>query len=61
MKSKVQVLTPFVPVELIGEQEISQVVLEEVKGDRKEVLQIDDLIVNFGFISSLKISLKTGV
>ncbi|MCM3161168.1 ferredoxin--NADP reductase 2 [Metabacillus litoralis] len=53
MKSKVQVLTPFVPVELIGEQEISQVVLEEVKGDRKEVLQIDDLIVNFGFISSL--------
>lgn len=53
MKSKVQVLTPFVPVELIGEQEISQVVLEEVKGDRKEVLQIDNLIVNFGFISSL--------
>ncbi|MFD2215899.1 ferredoxin--NADP reductase 2 [Metabacillus endolithicus] len=53
MKSKVQVLTPFVPVELNGEQVISQVVLEEVKGDRKEVLEIDDLIVNYGFVSSL--------
>lgn len=53
MKSKVQVFTPFVPVELIGEQAISQVVLEEVKGDRKEVLEIDDLIVNYGFVSSL--------
>ncbi|UGB30108.1 ferredoxin--NADP reductase 2 [Metabacillus sp. B2-18] len=53
MKSKVQVLTPFVPVELNGEQAISQVVLEEVKGDRKEVLEIDDLIVNYGFVSSL--------
>ncbi|PGT89244.1 ferredoxin--NADP reductase 2 [Bacillus sp. AFS040349] len=53
MKSKVQVLTPFVPVELIGEQAISQVVLEEVKGDRKEVLEIDDHIVNYGFVSSL--------
>lgn len=53
MKSKVQVLTPFVPVELNGEQAISQVVLEEVKGDRKEALEIDDLIVNYGFVSSL--------
>jgi ferredoxin/flavodoxin---NADP+ reductase len=51
--SKVNVVTPYVPSNLIGEEYIKQLVLEEVKGDRKEVLDIDDLIVNFGFISSL--------
>ena len=51
--SKVNVVTPFVPTELIGEDNIEQLVLEEVKGERKEVLDIDDLIVNYGFVSSL--------
>ncbi|MTH53850.1 SidA/IucD/PvdA family monooxygenase [Bacillus mangrovi] len=51
--SKVDVMTPFVPEELIGEDRIEQVVLQEVKGERKEVIDIDDLIVNFGFVSSL--------
>jgi thioredoxin reductase len=51
--SKVNVVTPFVPTELIGEDDIEQLVLEEVKGERKEVLDIDDLIVNYGFVSSL--------
>lgn len=53
MNSKVNVVTPFVPTELIGEESIKQIVLEEVKGDRKEVLDIDDLIINYGFVSSL--------
>lgn len=52
-KSKVDILTPFVPSEVIGDTSIRQLVLEEVKGDRKEVLEIDDLIVNYGFVSSL--------
>ncbi|MBZ5750316.1 MULTISPECIES: ferredoxin--NADP reductase 2 [Metabacillus] len=51
--SKVNVVTPFVPTDLIGEDNIEQIVLEEVKGERKEVLDIDDLIVNYGFVSSL--------
>lgn len=51
--SKVNVLTPFVPAELVGEDRIEQLVLEEVKGDRKEIIEIDDLIVNYGFVSSL--------
>ncbi|MDR0139930.1 ferredoxin--NADP reductase 2 [Metabacillus idriensis] len=51
--SKVQVLTPFVPKELTGTDNIEQVVLEEVKGERKEVVDVDSLIVNFGFVSSL--------
>ena len=53
MNSKVNVVTTFVPTELIGEESIKQLVLEEVKGDRKEVLDIDDLIINYGFVSSL--------
>lgn len=51
--SKVKILTPFVPSKLIGQENIEQLILEEVKGERKETLTIDDLIVNFGFISSL--------
>ncbi|MDQ0857579.1 ferredoxin--NADP reductase 2 [Bacillus sp. V2I10] len=51
--SKVQVLTPFVPKELTGTANIEQVVLEEVKGERKEVIDVDSVIVNFGFVSSL--------
>ncbi|WP_203288730.1 ferredoxin--NADP reductase 2 [Metabacillus sp. cB07] len=51
--SKVQILTPFIPTELTGTDKIEQVVLEEVKGDHKEVLDVDAVIVNFGFVSSL--------
>ena len=36
--SKVNVLTPFVPTELIGEDRIEQIVLEEVKGDKNKYL-----------------------
>ncbi|RDI41473.1 ferredoxin--NADP reductase 2 [Falsibacillus pallidus] len=52
--SKVEVKTPFVPTELIGDEEgIKQLVLEEVRGDEKAVIDLDSLIVNFGFVSSL--------
>ncbi|WP_243387720.1 ferredoxin--NADP reductase 2 [Bacillus kexueae] len=53
LNSQATVLTPFVPTELIGNERIEQLVLEEVKGDRKEVIDVDDVIVNFGFVSSL--------
>jgi len=52
-KSKAEILTPFVPEKLIGENQIEQIVLQEVKGDRTEVLDVDAVIVNFGFVSSL--------
>ncbi|KYG26156.1 NAD(P)/FAD-dependent oxidoreductase [Priestia endophytica] len=51
--SKVNVLTPFVPVELIGDKKIEQLLLEEVKGERKEIIDVDEVIVNYGFLSSL--------
>lgn len=51
--STVQIITPFVPAELIGEERIDKVVLEEVRGTRKKTIDVDDVIVNYGFVSSL--------
>lgn len=54
MKSSVDVKTPFVPVELIGDENgIKQVVLEEVKTKARETIDVDAVIVNYGFVSSL--------
>ncbi|WP_078544234.1 ferredoxin--NADP reductase 2 [Litchfieldia alkalitelluris] len=53
MNSKVEVLTPYVPVELVGAENIEQVILDEVKGDDKLTVDVDAVIVNFGFVSSL--------
>lgn len=54
MNSSVDVKTPFVPVELIGDENgIKQVVLEEVKTKTRETIDVDAVIVNYGFISSL--------
>lgn len=53
-KSSVQVKTPFVPVELVGDEHaIRQVILEHVKEGTKETIDVDAVIVNYGFISSL--------
>ncbi|PLR79353.1 ferredoxin--NADP(+) reductase [Bacillus sp. V3-13] len=52
--SKVQVKTPYIPVELIGDDnEIKQIVLQEANSDSKEAIDVDAVIVNFGFVSSL--------
>ncbi|WP_070119445.1 NAD(P)/FAD-dependent oxidoreductase [Bacillus marinisedimentorum] len=53
MNSKVNVKTPYVPKELVGEDRAERVILNKVKSDEEEVLEVDDVIVNFGFVSSL--------
>jgi ferredoxin/flavodoxin---NADP+ reductase len=53
IKSKVKVKTPYSPTELIGKDKIEKIVLEEVKGDATETIDVDAMIVNYGFISSL--------
>lgn len=53
MKSKVRIMTPFTPEELIGGEQIEQVKLKEVKGEKEEILDVDAVLVNYGFISSL--------
>ncbi|NEU31904.1 NAD(P)/FAD-dependent oxidoreductase [bacterium LRH843] len=54
IKSNVQVKTPYIPVTLIGnEKGIHTVRLEHAKVGTNELIEIDDLIVNYGFVSSL--------
>lgn len=53
-KSKVEIKTPFVPAEFTGDENgINQVVLNSVDGESKEVIDVDAVIVNYGFVSSL--------
>lgn len=52
--SKVDIKTPYVPAELIGdENEIKQVVLQKARSEETETIDVDAVIVNFGFVSSL--------
>ncbi len=52
--SKVDVKTPFVPAELIGDQDgIKQVVLKNATGDETATIDVDAVICNYGFVSSL--------
>ncbi|AKO93002.1 NAD(P)/FAD-dependent oxidoreductase [Priestia filamentosa] len=53
VSSSVEVKTPYIPSELVGADQITQIILEHNKTKQKEVIDVDDLIVNYGFISSL--------
>ncbi|NEU30065.1 NAD(P)/FAD-dependent oxidoreductase [bacterium LRH843] len=52
-ESKVNILTPFEIKALHGTEKIEQVVLQEIKGDETKIIDVDAVIVNFGFVSSL--------
>ncbi|TWI52916.1 NAD(P)/FAD-dependent oxidoreductase [Halalkalibacter nanhaiisediminis] len=53
-QSKVNILTPFEIKELRGNEEtIEQVLIQEIKGDATKTMDVDAVIVNFGFVSSL--------
>lgn len=51
--STVDVLTPYRPKELVGEEMIKHVLLKHAKEDEHREHEVDDVIVNFGFISEL--------
>ena len=53
MNSSVEVKTPYVPTEIIGDQTITQIVVEHTKEGTKDTIEVDDVIVNYGFVSSL--------
>jgi len=53
MKSKVNVVTPMEIVKLEGADAIETVTLKDVKTGAETTLAVDDVIVNFGFVSSL--------
>lgn len=52
-ESSVKILTPFVPEQLIGDDQIEQVVVKEVRGDLTRTIDVDAVICNYGFISKL--------
>ncbi|MGM8216777.1 NAD(P)/FAD-dependent oxidoreductase [Bacillaceae bacterium W0354] len=51
--SSVEIITPYVPVDLVGEEKIEKVILQKVRADETIEVDVDDVIVNYGFISSL--------
>jgi ferredoxin/flavodoxin---NADP+ reductase len=53
MSSKVEVLTPKEITVLHGEDTIHQVTIKDCKSDEEQIIDVDAVIVNFGFISSL--------
>jgi len=51
---KIKVCTPYTISELIGDGEkVNKVVINEVRGDKTETIDVDSVVVNFGFISAL--------
>jgi len=53
MASKVKVITPSEITELHGEEFINKVTLSNIKTKETQEIEVDSVIVNFGFVSSL--------
>ncbi|WP_188206581.1 NAD(P)/FAD-dependent oxidoreductase [Alkalibacillus aidingensis] len=51
--SSVEILTPYVPTGLEGEDMVEKVILQKPKEEEVLEVDVDDVIVNFGFVSSL--------
>lgn len=53
-QSSVEILTPFAPSSLSGEhQQIKTITLQESRSDNTKEVEVDDLLVNYGFTSSI--------
>lgn len=53
MQSKVNVVVPTEITALHGEESIERVVLTDVKTQTKTMVEVDEVLINFGFVSSL--------
>ncbi|KGR81789.1 NAD(P)/FAD-dependent oxidoreductase [Lysinibacillus odysseyi] len=53
IQSSVDIKTPYVPAELVGDNEIAQIIIEHAKEGTKNSIDVDHVIVNYGFVSSL--------
>lgn len=52
--SKADIKTPYVPADIIGDENgIKQVVIKNVNDEQLETIDVDAVIVNYGFVSSL--------
>ncbi|WP_399630115.1 NAD(P)/FAD-dependent oxidoreductase [Sporosarcina sp. SG10008] len=52
-QSSVEILTPFSPIELVGIERIDKVIIQEIKSGESIELEADDVLVNYGFVSTL--------
>lgn len=52
-ESSVQKLTPFTTASIVATNRIEKLILQEIKGERMIELDVDDVICNYGFVSSL--------
>ena len=52
-QSTVEVLTPYIPIELVGDEKVEKVIIKEAKGDGILEIEADAVLVNYGFVSSL--------
>ncbi|MFT8392276.1 MAG: NAD(P)/FAD-dependent oxidoreductase [Sporolactobacillus sp.] len=53
-QSAVSIYTPYTAKAIVGDGTmIEKLVIEEVKGTREQTLALDDLIVNYGFVSAI--------
>jgi thioredoxin reductase len=51
--SSVEILTPYVPTDLEGDNHIRSLVLQETRGEKIKKIDVDAVICNYGFISKL--------
>src|SRR5690625_1377744 len=52
-ESTVEILTPFVPTDIEGNEKINTLVLQETRGEKIVKIDVDSVLCNYGFISKL--------
>mgnify|MGYP001343392014 FL=1 len=52
-KSSVEIITPFIPVDIEGTEKIEKLILQEARGEEVVEIDVDSVICNYGFISKL--------
>lgn len=52
-QSTVEIITPFAAESITASDKIDSITLKEVRGENMVTLDVDDIICNYGFISSL--------
>lgn len=51
--SSVEIITPFIPVEIKGEKKVDSIIIKQMNGDETLELKADAYIVNYGYVSNL--------
>lgn len=52
-ESSVEIVTPYVPTDIEGDDRIRTLILQETRGEKMKRIDVDAVICNYGFISKL--------